>query len=53
MDFAIAGIMHIAIGRNNDISGVVRSDVHTDLLMTETTVKLDDFCVIENGEPKI
>ena len=53
MDFAVAGTMHIAVGRNNDIGGIVRSDVHNDLLMTGTTVKLDDITVIENGELKV
>ncbi|HXX59647.1 MAG TPA: hypothetical protein VEI27_03105 [Dehalococcoidales bacterium] len=53
MDFGVAGTMHIAVGRNNDIGGVVKSDVHNDLLMTGTTVKLDDITVIENGELKV
>ena len=53
IDFAVAGTMHIAVGRNNDIGGVVKSDVHTDLLMTGTTVKLDDITVIEKGELKV
>ncbi|MFC1917224.1 aminopeptidase [Chloroflexota bacterium] len=53
MDYAVAGTVHIAVGRNNDIGGTIRSDVHTDLLLTGTTVKLDDFAVIENGELKI
>ena len=53
MDYAVAGTIHIAVGRNNDIGGVVRSDVHTDVLMTGTTVKLDDITVIEKGELKV
>lgn len=48
-DFAMAGNTHIAVGRNNDIGGETWSQVHTDVLMTRATVKLDGVCVIENG----
>jgi 2,5-dihydroxypyridine 5,6-dioxygenase len=49
-DYARAGNVHIAIGRNNDIGGETLSQIHNDVLMTRATVKLDDVCVIENGE---
>ncbi len=52
-DFALAGNVHIAVGRNNDIGGETFSKIHYDVLMTRATVKLDDLCVIENGELKI
>lgn len=52
-DYGIAGNIHIAAGRNNDIGGQTFSQVHIDLLLTKTTVRLDDLCVLENGELKI
>jgi len=52
-DCGIAGTVHIAVGRNNDIGGETWSQIHYDVLMTRPTVKLDDTYVIENGELKI
>ncbi len=49
-DYARAGNTHIAVGRNDDIGGETWSQIHTDVLMTRATVKLDGVCVIENGE---
>ena len=51
-DYGIAGTIHIAAGRNNDIGGQTFSQVHIDLLLTKATVWLDDLCVLENGELK-
>lgn len=53
MDYGSEGKIHIAYGRNNDIGGEIWSQVHQDCLMTKATVKLDDICVIENGELEI
>lgn len=52
-DYAIAGTIHIAAGRNNDIGGETFSQIHNDLLLTKSTVWLDDLCVLENGELKV
>jgi leucyl aminopeptidase (aminopeptidase T) len=52
-DYAMAGNVHIAVGRNNDIGGETWSQIHIDVLMTRATVKLDDVGVIENGELKL
>jgi leucyl aminopeptidase (aminopeptidase T) len=49
-DYGIAGNVHIAVGRNNDIGGETGSIIHNDVLMTRATVTLDDVCVIGNGE---
>jgi leucyl aminopeptidase (aminopeptidase T) len=49
-DYAMIGNVHIAVGRNNDIGGETLSNVHTDVLMTRATVRLDDVCVMENGK---
>jgi leucyl aminopeptidase (aminopeptidase T) len=49
-DYARSGNVHIAVGRNNDIGGETFSQIHIDVLMTRATVKLDDVCVVENGE---
>ncbi|OGC76319.1 MAG: hypothetical protein A2Z27_03450 [candidate division Zixibacteria bacterium RBG_16_50_21] len=52
-DYAMAGNVHIAVGRNNDIGGETFSRVHQDVLMTRATVMLDDIRVIENGKLQI
>jgi len=48
-DGAIAGTLHIAIGRNNDIGGTTWSQVHHDGLMDRPTVKLDGEVVLRDG----
>ncbi len=53
LDYGIGGNIHIACGRNNDIGGEIWSQIHQDCLMTRPTVKIDDICVIENGEVKV
>jgi len=52
-DYGLAGTIHIAVGRNNDIGGETFSQIHKDLLLTKSTVWLDKLCVLENGEMKI
>jgi leucyl aminopeptidase (aminopeptidase T) len=52
-DYGVEGTTHIACGRNIDVGGQTWSTVHQDMLMTEATVRLDDRCVIENGELRI
>ena len=49
-DYGRAGTIHIATGRNNDIGGQTFSQIHLDLLLTKTTVWLDDVCVVKDGE---
>jgi leucyl aminopeptidase (aminopeptidase T) len=52
-DYGMAGTIHIAAGRNNDIGGETFSEIHVDFLLTKSTVWFDDVCVLENGELKI
>lgn len=49
----LVGSIHIAVGRNNDIGGKTFSKIHEDLILYESTVWLDDFCLIKDGELKI
>lgn len=53
MDAGIAGIIHVAFGRNNDFGGQTWSQVHQDCLMREATLRLDNVDIIERGELKI
>jgi leucyl aminopeptidase (aminopeptidase T) len=48
-DAAIAGNVHIAIGRNNDIGGKTWSKIHIDGLINRATVKLDGKYVVRDG----
>jgi leucyl aminopeptidase (aminopeptidase T) len=49
-DGAIAGNIHIAVGRNNDIGGQTWSGVHHDGLLNRPTVELDGEVVVRDGE---
>jgi len=48
-DAAIAGNVHIAIGRNNDIGGKTWSRVHHDGLLNRPTVELDGEVIVREG----
>jgi 2,5-dihydroxypyridine 5,6-dioxygenase len=52
-DYGMAGTIHIATGRNNDIGGDTFSKIHIDFLLTKSTVWLDDLCVLKGGELQI
>jgi leucyl aminopeptidase (aminopeptidase T) len=52
-DYGLAGTIHIATGRNNDIGGETFSQIHIDFLITRSTVWLDDLCVVKGGELQI
>jgi leucyl aminopeptidase (aminopeptidase T) len=52
-DYAVAGNVHLAVGRNNDIGGQTWSKIHVDILMTRATVELDGVCIVEDGELRI
>jgi len=49
-DGAMAGNVHIAVGRNNDIGGQTWSGVHHDGLINSPTVELDGDVVVRDGE---
>ncbi|MFH1088157.1 MAG: aminopeptidase, partial [Chloroflexota bacterium] len=48
-DAGVAGMVHIAVGRNNDIGGQTSSRVHADGLMTRATIDLDGQTVVRDG----
>jgi leucyl aminopeptidase (aminopeptidase T) len=52
-DYGVAGTVHIATGRNNDIGGQTFSQIHIDFLLTKSTVWLDDVRVLKDGELQI
>lgn len=49
-DGGMAGNVHIAIGRNNDIGGVLWSRIHVDGLVDRPTVRLDGELLLKDGE---
>ncbi len=52
-DNAIAGHVHIGLGRNDHIGGKTTADAHLDLLMTWATLLLDGKPILEDGVLKI
>ncbi|MFC1946005.1 aminopeptidase [Chloroflexota bacterium] len=52
-DYSMAGNIHLAIGRNNDIGGQTWSEVHLDILITRANVELGGTRVVENGQLNI
>lgn len=47
------GTTHFAVGHSHTIGGDVYSNIHLDCQMYDTTVYVDDVCVMENGVYKI
>jgi leucyl aminopeptidase (aminopeptidase T) len=43
------GTTHFAVGHSHTIGGDVHSKIHLDCQMFDTTVYVDDVCVMENG----
>ncbi|MEA3338283.1 MAG: hypothetical protein U9R25_20530 [Chloroflexota bacterium] len=43
------GTTHFAVGHSHTIGGEVHSKIHLDCQMFDTTVYVDDVCVMENG----
>jgi leucyl aminopeptidase (aminopeptidase T) len=52
-DNAIAGHVHIGLGRNDHIGGESTAETHLDLLLTWATLLLDEKPILENGNLKI
>jgi leucyl aminopeptidase (aminopeptidase T) len=52
-DNAIAGHVHIGLGRNDHIGGKSAAETHLDLLLTWATLLLDGKPILENGNLKI
>jgi leucyl aminopeptidase (aminopeptidase T) len=52
-DDAIAGHIHIGLGRNDHIGGQLKGNTHLDLLITWATLLLDGKPILEDGNLKI
>jgi len=52
-DNAIAGHVHLGLGRNDHIGGASRGDIHLDILVTWATLLLDGKAILEKGNLKI
>lgn len=50
LDEKMAGTIHIAIGRNKDMNGLVMSAIHCDMVVTGPTVLVDDKSLLIRGE---
>jgi leucyl aminopeptidase (aminopeptidase T) len=48
-DFARLGTVHIAMGRNSDMGGKTWSRIHQDGLMSQSTIELDNVCIMKEG----
>jgi 2,5-dihydroxypyridine 5,6-dioxygenase len=53
LDLAIAGHVHIGLGRNEMIGGNLKANCHFDLQMTWATLLLDGKPILEDGNLKI
>lgn len=53
LDMAIAGHVHLGLGRNDMIGGNSRGENHLDLLVTWATLLLDGNPILEDGNLKI
>ena len=52
-DAGILGMVHIAIGRSDDIGGATFSKIHIDGLLSRSTVDLDGVRLVENEVLKV
>jgi 2,5-dihydroxypyridine 5,6-dioxygenase len=53
IDDAIAGHVHLGLGKNEHIGGNSRVETHLDVLVTFATLLLDENAILENGNLKI
>jgi leucyl aminopeptidase (aminopeptidase T) len=53
MDDAIAGHVHVGLGRNDHIGGNSRAETHLDFLVPWATLYLDGKAILEDGNLKI
>jgi len=52
-DKAIAGHVHLGLGRNDHIGGNSKGETHLDVLVTRATLLLDGNAILEDGSLKI
>jgi leucyl aminopeptidase (aminopeptidase T) len=50
-DEKVAGTVHVALGDNSTIGGVVKAESHLDGIITRPTLIIDGTVVIKDGEP--
>lgn len=43
------GTVHFAVGDNRSLGGSIESAIHFDMTLTQPTVRLDDFVVLDDG----
>jgi 2,5-dihydroxypyridine 5,6-dioxygenase len=48
-DNAIAGYVHLGLGRNDHIGGMLRGAPHLDVMVTSATLTLDGIPIMQNG----
>ena len=46
----IKGTIHIAIGDNSYLGGLISSDIHEDFIVDKPDVYIDDTCIIKSGK---
>ncbi len=50
-DEKVAGTVHVALGDNSTIGGIVKAESHLDGIITRPTLTIDGTVVIKDGEP--
>jgi leucyl aminopeptidase (aminopeptidase T) len=53
LDLAIAGHVHLGLGRNDMIGGNLKAECHFDLQVTWATLLLDGNAILKDGDLKI
>lgn len=53
VDKKAKGYLHIALGENTDVGGVLDADIHFDGVISNATMTIDDTVVVEDGEMQI
>lgn len=52
-DEGVNGVVHIGIGTNITLGGKIKASIHYDLLMYNSTLNLDGYLILNNGELNI
>lgn len=50
LDEKSLGTAHIALGDNSCFNHPIKSNIHADLVVAEPTLRVDDLCVIDQGQ---
>jgi len=46
----IKGTIHIAVGDNSHLGGIIASDIHEDFVLGQPDVYVDDICLLRSGK---